>query len=148
RSAIGLAFQSPLLFEGPDVFYGMAGIGLTSLYFFKRTGEKRFLEKARELGDSIIARASSDENGCYWTNVDGINYFGYCHGGSGIALFLLYLYLATHDDRYLPYATGGLDYEIAHARVDENHATWDRAKADTLEVPYWRFGGAGVGSTL
>jgi hypothetical protein len=148
RTAIGLAFQSPLLFEGPDVFFGTAGVGLASLYFFKKTSEERFLEKARELGDSIVARASSDENGCYWSNVDGVNYFGHCHGGSGITLFLLYLYHATGDARYLSYATRGLDYEIAHAQIDHETAVWGHVKGDSLITPYWRFGTGGVGSVL
>jgi lantibiotic modifying enzyme len=148
RNAIDLAFQSPLLFEGADLFYGTSGIGLTSLYFFHKTGETHFLEKARQLGNAIIATASSDENGCYWNNLDGITYFGHCHGGSGIALFLLYLYRATSDATYLSYATRALDYEIAHARIDNETAAWDRAKGDSMELPYWRFGSGGVGSTL
>ena len=63
-------------------------------------------------------------------------------------LFLLYLYRATGDPKYLFYATGGLDYEIAHARIDDEIAGWNRANGDGLEVPYWRFGSSGVGSAL
>ena len=109
---------------------------------------QRFLQRARQLGDSLIARASSNEKGCYWTNVDGVNYFGHCHGGSGIGLFLLYLHLATGDDRYLSYARSALDYEIAHGRIDDKDAAWDRAEGDTVEMPYWRFGSSGIGSAL
>jgi serine/threonine protein kinase len=146
--AIDLAYQSPLLHESPDVFFGAAGVGFSSLYFFRRTGEGRFLEKAREIGELLAARASRDENGSHWTNVDGITYFGHCHGNSGIALFLLNLYEATGEPKYLSLATAGLEYEIAHARIGEDSAAWYRAKGDSLEVPYWRFGSAGVGSAL
>ncbi len=148
RTAIDMALRSPLLMQGPDVFYGMAGVGLSSLYFFRKTGEEHFLQHARQLGDALIDSAASNENGCYWTNVDGINYFGHCHGGSGIALFLLYLHLATRDDQYLSYATSALDYEIAHGRIDDQNAAWDRAEGDSMEVPYWRFGSSGIGSVL
>jgi lantibiotic modifying enzyme len=148
RTAIDLALRSPLLLSGPDIFYGAAGIGLSSLYFFRKTREERFLQQARELGDSLIARAGVDENGCYWTNVDGIHYFGHCHGGSGIGLFLLYLHMATGDDLYLSYAKSALDSEIAHGRIDDEHAVWDRAEGDSMEVPYWRFGSSGIGSAL
>jgi serine/threonine protein kinase len=147
-TAMDQAYQSPLLHESPDVFFGAAGVGLSNLFFFDRTGEERFLERARTLGDSLIARASRDENGCSWKNVDGITYFGHCHGGSGIALFLLYLYEATGEPKYLSSARAGLEYEIAHGRISDDGAAWDRAKGDSLEVPYWRFGGAGVGSAL
>ena len=148
RAAMEAAYRSPLLFESPDIFYGTAGVGLASLYFFTKTGDRRFLDKGREFGDSMIARASSSEKGCYWTNLDGIDYFGHCHGGSGLALFLLNLYQATGDCTYLGYAIDGLEYEIAHARIDHDTAAWDRAKGDSMELPYWRFGSGGIGSTL
>ncbi|HYR91056.1 MAG TPA: class III lanthionine synthetase LanKC [Terriglobia bacterium] len=148
RTAIDIALQSPLLLQAPDIFYGSAGVGLSSLYFFRKTGDERFLRQARQLGDSLIARASSNGNGCHWTNIDGINYFGHCHGGSGIALFLLYLHLATAEDRYLLHARSALEYEIAHARIDDQHAAWNRAEGDSMEVPYWRFGSSGIGSAL
>lgn len=148
RAAFDLALQSPLLLENPDVFFGAAGVGLTSLYLFRKTGEPRYLDTARRLGDSLIAKSSSDENGCYWTNTDGATYFGYCHGGGGIALFLLYLHLATGDARYLAYAKAGMDHEIAHARIEGNRAVWGRGPGDNMEAPYWRLGSTGVGSVL
>jgi len=148
RTAIDLAYESPLLSQGPDIFYGMAGVGLASLYFFRKTGQERFLQRARALGDSLIARASAAESGWYWTNVDSINYFGHSHGASGIGLFLLYLHNVTGDSRYLSYATGALEYDIAHGRIDDDRAAWNRAEGDSMEVPYWRFGAAGVGSAL
>jgi serine/threonine protein kinase len=148
RTAIDMALQSPLLLQGPDVFYGAAGVGLSCLYFFRKTGEQRFLRQARELGDALIAAASSNETGCYWANIDGIHYFGHSHGGSGIALFLLYLHSATGDARYLSYATSALDHEIAAGRIDDAFAEWNRAEGDSMEVPYWRFGCAGIGSVL
>jgi class III lanthionine synthetase len=148
RAAFNLALQSPLLLENPDVFFGTAGVGLASLYLFQKTGEQRFLDKARELGDCLVVRSSSHENGCYWASTDGAAYFGYCHGSGGIALFLLYLHLATGDARYLSYAKAGMDYEIAHARIEEDRAVWGRAPGDYLEAPYWRLGTAGVGSVL
>jgi len=148
RTAIDRAVHSPLLLQGPDVFYGAAGVGLSNLYFFRKTGDEQFLQHARQLGDSLIAGADANENGCYWNNTDGINYFGYCHGGSGVGLFLLYLHCATGEDRYLFYAMSALDYEIAHGRIDGDQAAWNRAEGDSMEVPYWRFGSSGIGSVL
>jgi serine/threonine protein kinase len=147
-AAFDLALQSPLLSESPDVFYGTAGIGLTGLHLFTRTGESRFLDAARALGDSLIARASPSEQGCHWTNTDGPAYFGFAHGSSGIAYFLLNLHLATGDARYLSYARAGVEFEVAHARIDGDRAVWGRAQGDYLEAPYWRLGASGVGSVL
>jgi lantibiotic modifying enzyme len=148
RRVIDLALQSPILLDGADLFYGAAGTGLACLYFFKKTGEERFLAKARELGDFVISKAVSEDNGCYWVNVDGVAYLGYAHGGSGIALFLLYLHLVTGDSRYLTYATLGLEYEISQASVGSEQMAWGRVKGDSQESPYWRLGTSGVGSVL
>jgi len=148
EAAFDLALQSPLVAESPDVFYGTAGIGLTGLHLFTRTGERRFLDAARALGDSLITRASSSEQGCHWTNADGPAYFGFAHGSSGIAYFLLNLHLATGDARYLSYARAGVEFECAHARVDGDRAVWGRAQGDFMEAPYWRLGASGVGSVL
>jgi hypothetical protein len=46
RTAVDPAYQSPLLHQSPDMFFGAAGVGFSSLYFFNRTGEERFLERA------------------------------------------------------------------------------------------------------
>lgn len=80
--------------------------------------------------------------------IDGAHHFGYAHGGSGIALFLLYLYQASQDRKYLKYAIGGLDYEIAHAREEDEYLIWSRSKDSTSYSPYWRYGNAGIGSVL
>ncbi len=148
RDAMLKAYESPLLFESLDVFYGCAGTGLASLYWWNRTGERRFLERATELGDYIVQSATGDEAGYYWLNIDGGHHFGYAHGGSGISLFLLYLYRATQDSRYLQYAIGGLDYEIAQAKHEAGYVVWSRTKESAIMSPYWRYGNAGIGSVL
>jgi hypothetical protein len=148
REAMRKAYDSPLLYESRDLFYGCAGTGLASLYWWQRTGEHQFLAKACELGDHLLRTATADPAGYYWLNVDGGHHFGYAHGGSGIALFLLYLHRATRDARYLEFAIGGLDYEIAQARVEAGYVVWSRAKDSTIYSPYWRYGNGGIGSAL
>jgi serine/threonine protein kinase len=145
---INIAYDSPLLFTGPDVFYGCAGVGLASLYFWAQTRLQYFLDKATLIGDHLLKISSEDDAGYYWRNVDGHSYYGYPYGGSGISLFLLYLYRDTQDARYLKYACRGIDFEISRA-VERNGAlAWGREQGDTITFPYWRFGSAGVGSAL
>lgn len=142
------AYKSQLLFEGCDVFYGCAGVGLASLYFWGRTKERCFLEQAKALGDHLLRTGLDDEEGLQWRNVDGRCYYGYAHGASGIALFLLYLYKATQESKYLEYAQLGIEREIAGSVERDGALTWTRAPEDTTTFPYWRFGSSGVGSVL
>jgi serine/threonine protein kinase len=148
HKAINEAYQSPLLYESLDVFYGCAGTGLASLHWWYRTGEDKFLARASELGDQILGAAIDDPAGHYWLNVDGNHHFGYAHGGSGISLFLLYLYLANQDPKYLQYAISGLEYEIAQGREKAGYIAWTRSKDSGIFSPYWRYGNAGIGSVL
>jgi hypothetical protein len=148
RAAMLKAYDSPLLYESRDIFYGSAGTGLASLYWWHRTGDRQFLEKASEFGDHILQAATADPAGYYWLNVDGGHHFGYAHGGSGIALFLLYLHRATGDSRYLQFAIGGLEYEIAQARQEAGYVVWSRSKDSAIYSPYWRYGNGGVGAVL
>jgi serine/threonine protein kinase len=141
-------YESPLISEGLDIFYGVAGIGLASLYFWHKTSNQMFLDTAQEAGEALLYRAGSDESGYFWENVDGEVYYGYAHGGSGISMFLLYLYHATKENRYLDYAVGGLDYEIAKGEKQEDYTVWFRSRTDNLISPYWRYGSAGIGSVL
>ena len=145
---INRAYDSPLLLTGPDVFYGSAGVGLASLYFWARTGQQRFLDKATLIGDHLLKTGLEDDAGYYWRNVDGFCYYGYPYGGSGISLFLLYLYRDTQDPRYLQYARRGIDFEISRAVERNGSLAWGREQGDTITFPYWRFGSAGVGSAL
>jgi len=143
-----IAYHSQLLFEGCDVFYGCAGIGLASLYFWGRTKEHCFLEQAEALGNHLLRTSLEDEGGRQWQNVDGRCYYGYAHGASGIALFLLYLYKATQESKYLEYAQLGIEREIARSVDRDGALAWTRAPEDKITFPYWRFGSSGVGSVL
>lgn len=142
-------YNSPLLYEGPDIFYGAAGWGLASLYFWLKTSDEKFLHKAYKAGKYLIKTRKSDKGGYYWTNVDGDVYFGFAHGTSGIATFLLYLYLAKKEKEFLESAIKAMDFEIAHAFKKEDYLTWPRSINDNqLLGSYWQYGSAGVGEAL
>jgi lantibiotic modifying enzyme len=146
--AIELAYASPLAHQGPDVFYGAAGLGLAALYFWGRTGEPRHLAAARRSADALTASAEAADAGPFWTNVDGVHYYGYAHGGSGIAYFFLQLHRATGEAAHLDFGRSALEHEISAARHRDDHAAWFRSAGDQLLSPYWRYGAAGIGSVL
>lgn len=148
EEAMERANASPLLHEGPDIFFGDAGWGLSNLYLWTRFQRPELLDRACEAAQALTAAARWDSTGCYWVNADGIHYYGFAHGGSGIAFFLLKLYQATREHRWLEWGTAALDYEASRAIKQGASVTWERSVADPLISPYWRHGAAGVGSVL
>jgi serine/threonine protein kinase len=147
--AMDLAGSSPLLHQGTDIFYGKAGVGLASLYFWSRTRQERFLVQARAIAAALEATAATDPDGLYWLNADDGHYYGFAHGGAGIAFFLLKLHQATGDFQYLEQGKAALEYEIRRAVEEpDGSITWPRSVADSWISPYWRFGASGVGSVL
>ncbi|WP_068472182.1 class III lanthionine synthetase LanKC [Saccharicrinis aurantiacus] len=143
-----LALSSNLLFESSDIFYGAGGWGMVCLYFWRNTRDNYFISKAIEAGEYIIKDATVSDQGFYWENIDNETYYGYGSGGSGISLFLLYLYIETKDQKFMDYAIGGINHEISKGVEKENYITWERSKDSGLFSPYWRYGTAGIGSTL
>ena len=94
-------------------------------------------------------KCESDEYGYFWEGFDGNVYYGFAHGSSGIALFLLYLYLATGDERYLTAGIKALEFDLNSGHTtDEGGLTWKSHKDAPMVLPYWRYGSAGVGCSV
>lgn len=141
--------QSPLAYQAADIFSGVAGWGMAALALYLRTGDDWLAKLTCEAGDHIVKTAQTDSNGSFWT--DGQNDdvpLGFALGGSGIALFLLYLSKVTGDPRYLRLARGAIDFEIAHAQVKGESLMWGSSTGSLGNRPYWLRGGAGVTATL
>src|SRR5206468_11662867 len=45
-------------------------------------------------------------------------------------------------------AARALEYEMRTEESRTRRPAWNRAEGDPIELPYWRFGGAGIGSVL
>jgi class III lanthionine synthetase len=148
HEAIELAASSPLLSSAPDLFYGLAGFGLSNLYFWRHTQDEKFLTRACDAGDRLSDCAISEGPLSCWKNVDNVIYSGYAHGASGIALFLLALYGETGSPNYLRLAKAAMETEISRAVERDEGLAWERIHADGIATPYWRYGSAGVGSVL
>lgn len=131
-----------------DLFYGLAGWGLTQLKFHQVFGEPQYLEAAIQAGRELLNQRISGEDGCHWAEGDD-HFFGYAHGASGVSLFLLYLYLATGDEEFLRVGKEALDSDLAQA-VDLGEGLLWPSRTGPLRtvVPYWRYGSVGVGTVL
>jgi len=145
-----MAYTHPLLFEAYEVYSGAAGCGLAALRLWRITARNDLLAQAAEIGRVLLKSAVATERGITWPSPDGAFYIGYAHGSSGIALFLLYLYLATGDNRFLDCGSRALQFDLSHAiSIDEGVLSFPERADDTrFYEPYWEFGSAGVGTAL
>ncbi len=145
---IELTANHPLRFESPDLFWGAAGWGMAQLRFHLEYGEDSFLQNAVAAGRHLIQSAIRSSEGWNWP-VDGDVSYGLAHGGSGIALFFLYLHLATLDPEYLEVGRSALAFDIANTSPMEGNGLTLRMKASSRTVvPYWRWGAAGLGTAV
>lgn len=149
EAALGVAQRlatHPLLYRSADLFSGAAGWGMAMLRLFLGTGEEWPLARAREAAGWLIDTRREEEGKYFWPGNDDV-YYGAAHGAAGIALFLLYLYLATRDEIFLDAGERALEFDISRAvhTPRGNGLTWQiREKAPTV-TPYWRYGSAGIG---
>jgi serine/threonine protein kinase len=140
------SFKHPLAYNTPDLFHGIAGWGMAGLRFFEATGNELYLEQAKEAGNALLASCRKSEQGYYWTESEE-RPLGLAHGSSGISLFLLYLYLATENERYFAAGLRALDFDLAAAvRTKDGGLSWGKSVDSRSPLySYWRFGSAGIG---
>jgi serine/threonine protein kinase len=139
-----------LLFDAFDLYYGVAGWGLANLKFFMEFQDELYLQKAELAGNHLVEHLTEDARGYYWKFEDKIP-LGYAHGASGISLFLLYLYLATRNERFLDVGIRALDFDMNNATPYTKHegVAWMMyADEGNIVYPYWRMGSAGVGMAM
>lgn len=138
----------PLLFESIDVFYGLAGWGMANLKFFVSLAKQVYLDRATEAGEFVLKNQVETDEGVCW-NASDERWIGFGHGSSGIALFLLYLYLATGNVEFLSVAERALRFDLNQKMHKRGGLSWPVHKGEGASVvPYWRYGSAGVGTSL
>jgi serine/threonine protein kinase len=144
-----LAYSSSLLYSDPTLFHGAAGWGLASLRLYQATGDRPFLTQARNAAGYLIS-AAEDRGGtwCWKHQLDDTVHLGIAFGASGIALFLLNLYVATADESFLTWAHRAMAFEIANAMTVDDHLVWGRSAGSVVREPYWLHGAAGIASVL
>ncbi len=146
-----------MLWRSPDVLHGAAGYGLACLQLWRKGLGNEFLDDAVRVGEYLNRRCVRDARGAHWPHEDGSVPLGYANGGSGIALFLLYLSLAASDSASLELGRQALDFELAQGVwLEGQFAGFPSHLMDPSEAPtepavlscYWDSGSAGVGAAL
>lgn len=143
----------PLLRDAADVFYGSAGYGLTCLRFYLNTRDQVWLDKAMAVGDQLVASAVRRQGSLCWPDKQGNVWLGYGRGSSGVALFLLYLSLATGENCFLTAGQAALDHDLDVARpIPDGPLSMPRGPVGSENSKvlshYWWDGSAGVVTAL
>ncbi|MGH3718291.1 MAG: class IV lanthionine synthetase LanL [Pseudonocardiaceae bacterium] len=152
---LALADALPVSTENPDLTHGTAGMGLTFLHFWLRTGNEKFARRAGKSADELVASASEEPSGISWGTPDafeshlaGGRYHGFAHGTAGVGYVLLAMALATGRSDCLELAYRAGETLTANAIVDDGVAQWGAGPGDVATAPYWCHGSAGIGAFL
>ncbi len=97
-----------------DVFWvnmahGTSGVGWLFAILYQASGQKRFLQGAKDAAEYIKALAVGDENAVLVPYLDSLErgpstefyYLSWCHGPAGTAILFKALYEITQDEEYL-----------------------------------------------
>ncbi|MFJ7197986.1 MULTISPECIES: class IV lanthionine synthetase LanL [unclassified Streptomyces] len=154
------ALELPVRWPNPDVTHGAAGSGLTQLHFWHGTGDARFLDRAAEAAEGLLAAARHTPEGVFWpipedfgSALAGAWHYGFAHGVAGVGTFLLLAAGATGDERFRAAAVAAGETLTAAARRGPAGALWpvDRARhlSDSPDLArHWCSGSSGVGTFL
>lgn len=145
-----LTWNHPGLAESPDMFYGLAGWGMAQLRFFLDTGNEKYLQQAIRAAEMLESTAQEENGHCHWSPTGSPVALGFAHGASGISIFLLYLYLATGDSRFLDLGKRALEFDIAATvpNLDGNLSLQVRRLPGAPGAPYLRYGSSGLGMAM
>lgn len=137
---------------GPDLTEGLAGVGLSLLYFAARTGDRGLQGAAIEAGrlaaellaQQDAARAAAGSG----ARVSGpAGRAGLLRGAAGPALLFLHLYEHTGERDWLARARCALRMDLACCTVAERDGSM-RVNEGWRALPYLAEGGAGIGFVL
>ncbi|MEU8762618.1 class IV lanthionine synthetase LanL [Streptomyces sp. NPDC048659] len=158
--ATGLALALPVRWPNPDVCHGAAGSGLAQLHFWNATGDPRFLDRAAEAAEGLLAAGRRTPEGLFWpvpedfgSALAGAWHYGFAHGVAGVGTFLLLAAEATGEERFRAAAVEAGGTLATAARGGAAGVLWpvDRARhlADSPELArHWCSGSSGVGTFL
>ncbi|MEK7866442.1 MAG: lanthionine synthetase LanC family protein [Planctomycetota bacterium] len=137
--------------EDTDIISGTAGTGLFLIAMdraIRITGERKYLEGAQGAADWLLSVGVKDGDGLKWKSTAQLErfYTGYSHGTAGIADFLLKVYEATQDKKYLEGAEAGARWLLSVSKEERGGLKWFHYQPDHTEAfqTGWCHGPAGT----
>ncbi|QFG27315.1 protein kinase/lanthionine synthetase C family protein [Actinomadura sp. WMMB 499] len=153
--AADVAEGLPTAVASPDITHGTAGLGLTALHLWSRTGSARFARRADAAADALLGTVEDREGRLMWStpaDVDsklaGRSYYGFAHGIAGVGYFLVACAEATGRDDCRALALRIGEELLDAAVVERGTAMWGAGAGDAPTAPYWCHGASGIGSFL
>ncbi|WP_417447823.1 class III lanthionine synthetase LanKC [Idiomarina abyssalis] len=149
KDALEQIDNSRMEVASPYFFDGLSGLGMAYLKAFNVTNERKYLSKAKDLVPLIMKSAHLDDDDDLYWEAHNTKSATLGHGASGVALFLLYLHLATEDETYLNDGKRCLNWVIKQGHYNEEGGlTWLARETTPSYTPYWRWGSSGIGKVL
>lgn len=127
----------------PGMKSGLAGIGMTNIYFYKKLHKKKYLSNAVEIKDRLFKTMEQNTYEISWGEK-----CGFAEGGSGIALFLLILACITCDNFLLKMAKKAIQFDLDNIINDDLTISLKRSKNSNTVSPYLFTGTAGLIAVL
>jgi len=129
----------------PNLFSGLAGIGLNLLHFGEITGEPEFTDLAYRIVDITADRLGGPDDVPEISG--GANpYAGLMYGSSGLALLFLHVYERTGDAALLDQAAVALRQDLRRCvKIDDGSL---HVNQGWRTLPYLDEGSAGIGLVL
>jgi serine/threonine protein kinase len=150
RRVIDEAAESATVYSFANLYYGAAGWGIGNLGLWARTKDPQYLTNALATGHQLLSKSTESDKGLSWED-EGYTKLGFGEGQSGTALFLLYLYSATGDERFRDAGIRALDFDLSYAVEIPFGVLWFphiAARPGDPKSPHIRFGTAGIGSAV
>ncbi len=136
-------------YDGYELMYGAAGIGIFLLRCFQEVAHERYLAEAVRAGKYLLERAELDGDGLKWLIQLGnaASYqMGMAHGAAAIGYFLAELFRFSSDDRFREGALGAAKWLQSSAVDTEHGAGWPRFSGDDEPPKFqWCHGSPGIG---
>ncbi|MEJ7725903.1 MAG: class III lanthionine synthetase LanKC, partial [Actinomycetes bacterium] len=130
---------------GPDLYGGLAGIGLNLAHFAEITGETAMWDTSLELAE-IIADELPDDSEVATVSGGEHPYAGLLRGSSGPALLFLRLYDRFGDDQLLDLAATALRHDLRRCVIRDDGAL--EVNEGFRTMPYLWDGSIGIGLVL
>lgn len=150
RTVYKRVMEHPNLYHSPDMYGGLAGVGMSCLKFWIETNDGAYLDDARIIGSWLLDNVHLSEKGARWGHEDFKWPIGYAHGSSGVSMFFLYLSLADSEPEYRSVGLKAIEYDLAHAvmNLNEGYLSFPTFAGEPILHPYWYTGSSGIGTAL
>ncbi|MFC4048486.1 class IV lanthionine synthetase LanL [Actinomadura syzygii] len=153
--ALAAADRLPFAVPGPDMTHGTAGLGMTALHLWARTGRERYADRAVAAADALVDGVVAAPGGPTWSTpaqheskLAGKRFHGFAHGVAGVGCFLIACAEATGRDDYRGLAVEVGESLLDAATITDRAAMWGAGHGDAPTAPFWCHGAAGIGAFL